>query len=66
MSQRDPRQVAALRAAVRALAGDGLWTWQRFMTTGDPGGQLVELSVGDATMALSVEEIRDAITTLAG
>ena len=36
------------------------------MTTGDPGVQRVELSVGDATMALSPEEIRDAIATLAG
>lgn len=56
----------ALRAAVRRLAGDGLWTWQRFTTTADPGVQLVELSVGDATMALSLTEIRDALTTLAG
>jgi threonine aldolase len=56
----------ALRAAVRALAEDGLWTWQRFMATGDPGVQRVELSVGDATMALSPEAIRDAIRTLAG
>ena len=36
------------------------------MTTGDPGVQRVELSVGDATMALSLEEIRDAVATLAG
>lgn len=56
----------ALRAAVRALAEDELWTWQRFMTTSDPDVQLVELSVGDATMALSSEEIRDAIAVLAG
>jgi threonine aldolase len=55
-----------LWAAVRALAEDGLWTWERSMTTGDPGVQRVELWVGDATMALPTSGIRDAIATLAG
>ena len=55
-----------VRAAARALAEDGLWTWQQFMTTGDPGVQLAELSVGDATMALPIEEIRAAVAALAG
>ena len=55
-----------LRSAVRALAEDGLWTWERWMTTGDPGVQRVELWVGDATMALPTSGIRDAIATLAG
>ena len=32
--------------------------------TGDPAVQRVEFSVGDATMALSVEEIRSAIAAL--
>jgi threonine aldolase len=54
------------RAAARALAEDGLWTWERSMTTGDPAVQRVELSVGDATMALPTSGIRDAIATLAG
>jgi threonine aldolase len=54
------------RAAVRALAEDGLWTWERSMTTGDPAVQRVELSVGDATMALPPSAIRDAVATLAG
>ena len=52
-------------AAVRTLAEGGLWTWERAQPTGDPGVQRVELSVGDATMALTVAEIRGAIATLA-
>jgi threonine aldolase len=56
----------AFRGAVRALAEGGLWTWERPMPTGDPAVVRVELSVGDATMALSVDEIRKAIATLAG
>ena len=43
-------------AAARSLAADsGLWTWEKPMTTGDPAVQRVELPVGDATMALSVD-----------
>src|SRR3954447_3906928 len=45
-------------AAVRTLAEGGLWTWERAAPTGDPGVLRVELPVGDATMALSVDEIR--------
>ena len=54
----------AFAAATRSLAGEGLWTWEKSMSTGDPGVQRVEFSVGDATMALSVEEIRSAIAVL--
>jgi hypothetical protein len=53
-------------AAARTLAEGGLWTWERATPTADPGVQRVELSVGDATMALSMEEIREAIAILAG
>jgi threonine aldolase len=53
-------------AAARSLAEDGLWTWERVMPTGDPGAVRVELTVGDATMALSVDEARKAIATLVG
>jgi hypothetical protein len=56
----------AFTAAVRALAREGLWTWERAMTTGDPAVQRVELSVGDATLALQLPEIRDAVARLAG
>ena len=51
--------------AARKLAADGgLWTWEKAMATGDPGVQRVEFSVGDATMALSVDAIRSAIAAL--
>jgi threonine aldolase len=52
-------------AAARRLAEDGIWTWPKAMTTADPGVQRVELSVGDATCALSADEIRDIIAALA-
>lgn len=55
----------AFAAAARELARAGLWTWERAMTTGDPAVQRVELAVGDATMALSPGEIRDAVARLA-
>jgi threonine aldolase len=56
----------AFDAAVRALAADqGLWTWERAMTTGDPAVRRVEFAVGDATMALSIDDIRSAVAALA-
>jgi threonine aldolase len=51
-------------AAARTLAEKGLWTWEKPMGTGDPGVQRVEFSVGDATMALSIEDVRSAIDAL--
>jgi len=54
------------RSAVAALAEKGLWTWERAMPTGDPDVVRVELSVGDATMALTVDEVRATIATLSG
>lgn len=57
----------AFVAAARALARDeGLWTWQRAMPTRDPDVQRVELSVGDATLALAPEQVRAAVATLVG
>jgi len=53
-------------AAARGLAEGGLWTWPKPMPTGDPHVVRVELSVGDATMALDLAEIRAAIAALAG
>lgn len=51
-------------ATVRHLAEtQGVWTWQRATTTDDPAVQRVELSVGDATCAMSASEIRDVIAT---
>ena len=55
----------AFSAAVRTLAAEhGLWTWERAMTTGDPAVQRVELAVGDATMALSLDDVRSAVEAL--
>jgi hypothetical protein len=34
--------------------------------TGDPAVQRVELPVGDATMALSVDEVRDVVARFVG
>ena len=56
----------AFGAAVRELAEDGLWTWEKPMTTGDPAVQRVEFSVGEATMALTVDEVRAAVGRLSG
>jgi hypothetical protein len=39
---------------------------EQAMPTADPGVQRVELSIGDATMALSIEEITAAVVSLAG
>ena len=52
-------------AAARIAAQDGIWTWPKAMPTGDPGTQRIELSVGDATCALSAAEVRDVIAALA-
>ena len=47
-------------AAARLLAaGQGVWTWPAAMSTPDPGTQRVELTVGDATLALRPGEVRE-------
>ena len=57
----------AFASATRALAAEhGLWTWEKAMTTGDPAVQRVEFSIGDATMELSIDEIRVAIAAVSG
>jgi len=49
-------------ATSRSLASErGVWTWERAMTTIDPQLQRVELTVGDATCALSLAEVVAAI-----
>jgi threonine aldolase len=53
-------------AAALGLAETGLWTWERATPTADPAVQRVELPIGDATMALSIEETRAAIAALSG
>jgi len=55
----------AVAAAARRLATEqGLWTWERAAPTGDPAVQRVELPVGDATLALTVDEVRAAVAAL--
>ncbi|MGY1834878.1 threonine aldolase family protein [Blastococcus sp. SYSU DS0510] len=57
----------AFTAAARRLAAEqALWTWPQAAVTGDPGVVRVELAVGDATLALPVEEARTAVAALAG
>ena len=52
-------------AAARGLAtGQGLWTWPAAMSTPDPGTQRVELTVGDATLAMRPGEVREIIRAL--
>jgi threonine aldolase len=52
-------------AAARRLAAEqGLWTWPSAMSTPDPGTQRVELTVGDATLALQPGEVREIIRAL--
>ena len=52
----------ALTAAMRRLAvEDGVWTWPRASSSDLPSWQVVELSVGDATMTWSPAEVRDLV-----
>ena len=53
-------------AAALGLAETGLWTWERATPTADPGVQRVELPIGDATLALPLDEVRSAVAQLAG
>jgi len=51
-------------AAGRLAAEQQIWAWPKAMTTGDPGVQRVELSIGDATCALEPAQVRDIILAL--
>jgi threonine aldolase len=51
-------------AARRLAAEDKIWAWPTAMTTGDPGVQRVELSVGDATCELRPDEVSDIVAAL--
>ena len=52
-------------AAARRLATERrIWTWPTAAATGDPSVQRVELSVGDATRALSPAQVGEIIATL--
>jgi hypothetical protein len=72
----DPPQVPMMRlllsttperfaAASRRLAVERrTWTWPAARATGDPAVLRVELSVGDATRALSSAQVRDILAAL--
>jgi threonine aldolase len=52
----------AFAATSRGLAADqGVWTWPEAATTTDPAVQRVELSIGDATCALSPAEVAEIV-----
>jgi threonine aldolase len=52
--------------AFRTVADEqGIWTWSSAMTTADPSVQRVELTVGDATSALSPAEVAGVMAALA-
>jgi threonine aldolase len=53
-------------AAARSLARERLWTWEAAAPTDVPGVVRVELPVGDATTALPLAAIREAVAALAG
>jgi threonine aldolase len=54
-------------ATARSLAAEqGIWTWPRAMATVDPAVQRVELTVGDATCAMSIEEVVAALGAFTG
>ncbi len=54
----------AFQRGARELAEQGLWTWPMATATSDPAVQRVELPVGDATTALRLDEVRDAVAVL--
>ena len=52
----------AFVATVRELAEqDGIWTWKKAMSTGDPAVQRVELAVGDPACTFTATEVRDVL-----
>ncbi|MGT2427124.1 threonine aldolase family protein [Amnibacterium kyonggiense] len=56
-----------VRAAVRRIAATrGIFTFRGVGTTQDPGVQRVELSVGEATMRLTADEVADVLRELVG
>ena len=57
-----PERFAA--AARRLAVEQQIWTWPTAAPTGDPAVQRVELTVGDATRALSAAQVRDIIAAL--
>ncbi len=57
---------AGFDRGVRHLAGQGLWTWADATPGAGVEGVRVELTIGDATLTLSPQEIAAAVRTLCG
>ena len=54
-----------LSAGIRRVAEQqGIWTWRAPLPTQDPAVQKFELSVGDAALELTAEEVRDAVAAV--
>jgi threonine aldolase len=65
MHLRLPASSETLTAGARRLATEqSIWTWRTSFPTHDPNVQIVELSVGDASLALTASEIRDVVADL--
>ncbi len=72
----DPPQAPMMHLLVRADADDlkanirrvaeqqGIWSWRSPATTRDPSVQAFELSIGDATLELTAEEVRDVVAAV--
>ncbi len=55
---------AFVAAATRLAERESLWTWARSNATDVPGWRQVELVAGDATLALSPDEVGEAVAQL--
>jgi hypothetical protein len=49
---------------IRIAEQDGIWTWQTTFPSTNPDWQVVELSVGDATLEFEPDEARQVIERL--
>ena len=52
---------ALLAGAHRAAAERKVWTWSTTFASETPGWSVLELSVGDATLGFSPDEVRDLV-----
>ena len=49
---------------LRLAEEEGIWTWRGTFPSTHPDWQIVELTVGDATLDFEPEEVRDLIARL--
>ena len=54
-----------LLAGIRRVAAEqGIWTWRTVFGSDQPGVQVVELSVGDATLGFAPAEVRGLVAEI--